>query len=170
MSYPALRSRIVQVYGDIDDDVANRTTASLLILASEDPAAPINLCIDSPGGSVPAGMAIHDTMKLVEAPVATWVMGMAAGMAQVLLTAGAPGARFALPQTRIVLTRISSGRGAAETLARWRREIMELTATATGQPVERVVADTDQARQFSAHEAVEYGLVDRVVPSFPAPG
>jgi ATP-dependent Clp protease protease subunit len=169
------RARVVLLYGDIDDDMANRAISEMLLLASEDPTANISLLVNSPGGSVSAGMAIYDTMKLVEAPVATWAMGMAAGMAQVLLTAGAPGERFALPQARIALMRLSAPAGEqptgtavpAKTFARWRRQIMQLTAAATGQPVEQVIADSEQERQFSAHEAVEYGLVDHVVPPPP---
>jgi ATP-dependent Clp protease, protease subunit len=162
-------NRIILLNGEIDDDVANQITAELLLLTEKDPTAGITLYLNSSGGSMSAGMAIHDTMKLVAARVATWAVGMTAGAAQVLLSAGAPGERYALPQARIGLTRITSESAGLMTseralvLARWRREIANLTAEATGQPLARVTADIERERQFSAYEAVEYGLVDQVV-------
>jgi ATP-dependent Clp protease protease subunit len=162
------RGRTIVLSGDIDDDQANRVTASLLLLAADDPAAEIAIHIDSPGGSLSAGMAIHDTMNLIEPPVATWAVGMVAGMAQVLLTAGAPGRRYALPHARIHLLRATAdGDGAPAnpavrrmTLTRWFWEMTVLTAEATGQLPAQVHADAARHRVFTAPEAAAYGLVD----------
>lgn len=165
------RIRIIVLSGDIDDDEANRVTAKLLLFAADDPAEEITLYLDSPGGSVTAGMAIHDTMKMIEPPVATWAVGTVAGMAQVLLTAGTPGRRYALPHARIHLLRITADEHKAPfdpavkdlMLARWLWEMTVLTAEATGQPVTQVNADAERQRVFTAHEAVAYGLIDQVV-------
>jgi ATP-dependent Clp protease protease subunit len=160
------QDRIIVLNGEIDDDVANRIVAELLLFTEKDPTAGITFYLNSSGGSMSAGMAIHDTMKLVAAPVATWAFGLTAGMAQVLLSAGAPGERYALPRARIQLTRITAVETTSDTtlvLASWRREIATLTAEATGQPLAQVTADIERERQFSAYEAVEYGLVDQVV-------
>ena len=159
------------VRGDIDDGQANRIMARLMLFAADDPRTEIALHIDSPGGSVAAGMAIHDTMAMVEPPVATWAVGTVAGMAQVLLTAGTRGRRYALPHARIHLTGITAGHGrtppdlavTGPVLAEWYREMMTLTANATGQSVEQVTADAERRRVFTAHAAVAYGLVDHVV-------
>ncbi|MFI7676107.1 ClpP family protease [Actinophytocola sp. NPDC049390] len=165
------RNRIIMVRGEIDDDMANRVTAELLLLADADPAAEITLHIASPGGMVTAGMAIHDTMALIEPPVATYAVGTVGGTAQVLLTAGTPGRRYALPHVRIHLVRITAGERTAPVdpaeqdliLTRWHWEMTMLTAEATGQPVEQVNLDAERHRVFTAHEAVAYGLVDHVV-------
>lgn len=164
------RRRIV-LNGDIDDDQANRVMASLLLLAADDPTAEIALHIDSPGGSVSAGMAIHDTMDLIEPPVATWAVGVVAGMAQVLLTAGTPGRRYALPHARIHLLRVTADGDNARAnpamrstmLTRVLWEMTVLTAEATGQLPAQVHADAARHREFTADEAVAYGLVDKVV-------
>ncbi len=171
-----LDHRIVVLGQQVDDEVANRVCAQMLLLAAEDPAADIALHINSPGGSVTAGMAVLDTMELVECDVATFAVGMAASMGQFLLTAGAPGKRHALPRASVLMHQPSSGVGGAESdiviqserLARLKREMAEITARHTGQPVERIVADFDRDRWFTAEEARDYGLVDHVIGRLPA--
>lgn len=166
-----LRERIVFLGSEVDDEIANRITAQLLLLAAEDPEKDIVFYINSPGGSVTAGMAIYDTMMLVEPDVQTWAMGMAASMGQFLLSSGTPGKRYALPHARIMMHQPSGGIGGsasdiairAEVLGRWKREMAELTAEQTGQTVDRITADADRDRWFTAEEAREYGFVDHVV-------
>jgi ATP-dependent Clp protease, protease subunit len=168
--------RIVYLTGEVDDDVAHRVTSELLLLAADEPGREITFYINSPGGSVTAGMAIYDTMQLISADVATWAVGFAASMGQFLLTAGTPGKRYALPHARIMLHQPSAGLGGTATdvairagvFAAMKREIAELTARHTGRSVETVTADADRDRWFSAAEAQEYGLVDHVAePSGP---
>jgi ATP-dependent Clp protease protease subunit len=161
------RERVIVLDGEIDDETVNRVTAQMLILAEKDPKADISLYINSTGGSVTAGFAIYDTIKLIEPDVSTWAIGLASGMAQLLLSAGAPEKRYALPHARILLKSISSP-GAktvehADILAKWTEEITSVIAGETNQPVEQVRADSNQARRFSAREAHDYGLVDHVV-------
>jgi ATP-dependent Clp protease protease subunit len=166
-----LRERIVFLGSEVDDEIANRITAQLLLLAAEDPEKDIVFYINSPGGSVTAGMAIYDTMMLVEPDVQTWAMGMAASMGQFLLSSGAPGKRYALPHARIMMHQPSGGIGGsasdiairAEVLGRWKLEMAELTAEQTGQTVERITIDADRDRWFTAEEARVYGFVDHVV-------
>jgi ATP-dependent Clp protease protease subunit len=166
-----LRERIVFLGSEVDDDIANRITAQLLLLAAEDPEKEITFYINSPGGSVTAGMAIYDTMQLIEPDVATWAMGMAASMGQFLLSSGTPGKRYALPHARIMMHQPSGGVGGtasdiairAEILGKWKLEMARLTAEQTGQTVERITADADRDRWFTADEAREYGFVDHVV-------
>jgi ATP-dependent Clp protease protease subunit len=166
-----LRERIVFLGSEVDDEIANRITAQLLLLAAEDPEKDIVFYINSPGGSVTAGMAIYDTMMLVEPDVQTWAMGMAASMGQFLLSSGSPGKRYALPHARIMMHQPSGGIGGsasdiairAEVLGRWKLEMAELTAEQTGQTVERITIDADRDRWFTAEEAREYGFVDHVV-------
>lgn len=166
-----LRERIVFLGSEVDDDVANRITAQLLLLSAEDPAQDITFYINSPGGSVTAGMAIYDTMQLIDADVSTWALGLAASMGQFLLSSGTPGKRYALPHTRIVMHQPSSGIGGtasdiairADMLTKMKRQIAELTAEQTGQTVDRIMNDADRDRWFTAEEAREYGFVDRVV-------
>jgi ATP-dependent Clp protease protease subunit len=166
-----LRERIVFLGSEVDDEIANRITAQLLLLAAEDPEKDIVFYINSPGGSVTAGMAIYDTMMLVEPDVQTWAMGMAASMGQFLLSSGSPGKRYALPHARIMMHQPSGGIGGsasdiairAEVLGRWKLEMAQLTAEQTGQTVERITADADRDRWFTAEEAREYGFVDHVV-------
>jgi ATP-dependent Clp protease, protease subunit len=166
-----LDRRIVVLGQEVDDEIANRVCAQLLLLAAEDPGADIAFHINSPGGSVTAGMAILDTMELVECDVATYAVGMAASMGQFLLSAGARGKRYALPHASVLMHQPSSGVGGTESdiviqserLARLKREMAELTAAHTGQPVERIVADFDRDRWFTAVEARDYGLVDHVI-------
>jgi ATP-dependent Clp protease, protease subunit len=166
-----LRERIVFLGSEVDDEIANRITAQLLLLAAEDPEKDIVFYINSPGGSVTAGMAIYDTMMLIEPDVQTWAMGMAASMGQFLLSSGKPGKRYALPHARIMMHQPSGGIGGsasdiairAEVLGRWKLEMAQLTAEQTGQTVERVTADADRDRWFTAEEAREYGFIDHVV-------
>ncbi|RZQ65053.1 ClpP family protease [Amycolatopsis suaedae] len=161
-----LKRRIVLVSGDIDDDLANRVTAQLLLLADDDPVSDITMYVNSNGGSVTAGMAIVDTMRLVRPDVATTVMGLAAGMAQVVATAGAPGKRTALRRAKLLLMRPSGqpdsdvGR---EVMLRWADELYRITAEASGRPVERVRSDSERGSWFTARRAKTYGLVDHVV-------
>ena len=168
-----LADRIIFIGTPVDDQVANVVMAQLLHLDSEDPERDINLYINSPGGSVYAGMAIYDTMQYVNADVATTALGMAASMGSFLLTAGAKGKRSALPNARILLHQphIGGGPGGqvsdveihARELVRTKRRMNELYAEMTGQPVEKIERDTDRDYMLGPEEAVEYGVIDRVV-------
>jgi ATP-dependent Clp protease protease subunit len=166
-----LRERIIVLGQEVDDGVANRVIAQLLLLAAEDPGNDITLYINSPGGSVSAGLAIYDTMTAIAPDVATVATGLAASMGQFLLTGGAPGKRAALAHAEIMMHQPSGGVGGvqsdirirADMLTRLKRQIVEITAAHTGQPVERVEADADRDRWFNPQQAVEYGLVDRVL-------
>ncbi|MGM1057834.1 ATP-dependent Clp protease proteolytic subunit [Saccharothrix sp. Mg75] len=166
-----LRERIIVLGSQVEEGIANQITAQLLLLAAEDPEKDITLYINSPGGSVTAGMAIFDTMQLIEPDVATYAMGLAASMGQFLLSAGTPGKRHALPHARILMHQPSAGVGGtaadiaiqADMLTRTKREMAELIAQHTGQPVERIIADSDRDRWFTAQEALEYGFVDKVI-------
>ncbi|MHA6617223.1 ATP-dependent Clp protease proteolytic subunit [Pseudonocardia sp. DLS-67] len=166
-----LEERIVFLGREVDDEIANRISAQLLLLAAQDPDRDITMYINSPGGSVTAGMAIYDTMRLVRPDVATWAIGFAASMGQFLLTAGAPGKRHALPHARILMHQPSAGIGGAATdiairagvYAQMKREIAEITAGHTGQSVETITADSDRDHWFTAAEAQAYGLVDHVI-------
>jgi ATP-dependent Clp protease, protease subunit len=166
-----LRERIVFLGSEVDDEIANRITAQLLLLAAEDPERDITFYINSPGGSVTAGMAIYDTMQLVEPDVQTWAMGLAASMGQFLLSSGTPGKRYALPHARIMMHQPSAGIGGtasdiairAEVYAKWKLEMAQITAEQTGQPLEKVTADADRDAWFTADEAREYGFIDHVV-------
>lgn len=166
-----LRSRIVFLGSEVDDDVANRITGQLLLLAAEDPEKDITFYINSPGGSVTAGMAIYDTMQLIQPDVATWGLGFVASMGQFLLSSGGVGKRYALPNTRIVMHQPSGGVGGtatdiairAEVLGQMKRRMAELTAAQTGQSVDRITADADRDRWFTAEEALDYGFIDKIV-------
>ncbi|WP_030479395.1 ATP-dependent Clp protease proteolytic subunit [Lentzea albidocapillata] len=166
-----LRERIIVLGSQVEEGIANQITAQLLLLAAEDPEKDITLYINSPGGSVTAGMAIFDTMQLIQPDVATYAMGLAASMGQFLLSAGAPGKRHALPHARILMHQPSAGVGGtaadiaiqADMLTRTKREMAELIAEHTGQTLETVTRDSDRDRWFTAQEALEYGFVDRVV-------
>ena len=168
-----LADRIIFIGTPVDDQVANVVMAQLLHLDSEEPEQDINLYINSPGGSVYAGMAIYDTMQFVNADVATTALGMAASMGSFLLTAGAKGKRSALPNARILLHQphIGGGLGGqvsdveihARELVRTKRRMNELYAEMTGQPVEKIERDTDRDYMLGPEEAVEYGVIDRVV-------
>ncbi len=166
-----LRERIIFLGTQVDDDIANKLCAQILLLSAEDPNRDISLYINSPGGSVTAGMAIYDTMKFVECDVATFAMGLAASMGQFLLSAGTHGKRYALPHARIMMHQPSAGIGGtasdiaimAEQFAHTKREMAELIAEHTGQTVEQITKDSDRDRWFTAQQALEYGFVDHVV-------
>ncbi len=166
-----LNDRIVILGSEVDDDIANLITAQILYLEGQDPDADIWLYINSPGGSVTAGMAIYDTMQFVSSDVATICMGLAASMGQFLLCAGAPGKRFALPHARIMMHQPLGGfRGQAsdiaiqaEQLAYVKRLMAERIADHTGQPVERIQEDSERDRWFTAEQAKEYGMIDNVI-------
>jgi ATP-dependent Clp protease, protease subunit len=166
-----LHQRIIVLGQQVDDDIANRICAELLLLSAEDPHRDISLYVNSPGGSVSAGLAIYDTMRLIPNDVATLAMGLAASMGQFLLTAGAPGKRYALPNSRILLHQGSAGIGGtavdieiqAENLEHMKNVMMRITAEHTGQPVERVEHDALRDRWFTAEEARAYGFVDHVL-------
>jgi ATP-dependent Clp protease protease subunit len=166
-----LYQRIVVLGSEVDDPVANRICAQLLLLSAEDARADISLYINSPGGSVSAGLAIYDTMQLIPNPVSTLAMGLAASMGQFLLCAGAPGKRYSLPHARIMMHQPSAGIGGsavdiaiqAENLDYMKSLLHRLTAEHTGQRVETIVADADRDRWFTATQAKDYGMVDHVV-------
>ncbi|MHB8341337.1 MAG: ATP-dependent Clp protease proteolytic subunit [Mycobacteriales bacterium] len=166
-----LRERIIFLGSVVEDQIANTICAQLLLLAAEDPRRDISLYINSPGGSVTAGMAIYDTMQFVANEVVTVGLGLAASMGQFLLCAGTPGKRFALPHTRIMMHQPSGGIGGtasdiaiqAEQMLYTKRTMQELIALHTRQTVEQVERDSDRDRWFTAEEARDYGLVDHVV-------
>ena len=168
-----LRHRIIFLGQQVDDDIANRICAELVLLASEDEKRDISLYINSPGGSVYAGMAIYDVMQYVPNDIATYAMGMAASMGQFLLTAGAPGTRYALPHAQILMHQPSGGNGGtasdiriqAEQMLYIKRTLFERTAYHTGQPIEQIEKDADRDRWFTAEEAMEYGFGDQVIRS-----
>lgn len=168
-----LKERIIWLGDQVDDEIANKLCGQMLLLAAEDPEADISLYINSPGGSVTAGMAIYDTMQFVPCDVATYGMGLAASMGQFLLSAGARGKRYALPHARIMMHQPSAGIGGtaaditiqAEQFAQTKKEMARLISEHTGQPLERIVEDSDRDRWFTAAEAKEYGFVDHVVTS-----
>lgn len=171
-----LKDRIVFITGEIDDTMANLVIAQLLFLESEDPDKDIHLYINSPGGSVSAGLAIYDTMQYIKPDVSTICMGMAASMASVLLAAGAPGKRFALPYSRVMIHQPLGGvQGQASEIEITAREILRLRdemngilASHTGQTKEKIAQDTDRDNYMSSQQAKEYGLIDEVVSRKPA--
>src|SRR5579875_2482650 len=166
-----LRERIVFLGTQVDDPSANLICAQLLLLAAEDTEKDIHLYINSPGGSVTAGLAIYDTMQFVPCDVSTVCLGLAASMGQFLLCAGAPGKRFALPHSRILMHQPSGqaqGQAAdiaiqAEQIIYLKRMMAERIAYHTGQSVERIEADSDRDRWFTAEEAKDYGFIDQVI-------
>ena len=168
-----LRERIIFLGTQVDDEIANKLCAQILLLSAEDPERDISLYINSPGGSVTAGMAIFDTMQFAPCDVATYGMGLAASMGQFLLSAGAPGKRYALPHARIMMHQPSAGVGGtasdiaiqAEQFGEVKKEMAALIAEHTGQSVETIRKDSDRDRWFKAQEAKEYGLVDHVISS-----
>lgn len=168
-----LKERIIWLGGEVRDDNANAICAQLLLLAAEDPERDIYLYINSPGGSVTAGMAIYDTMQYVKPDVVTVGMGLAASMGQFLLTAGAPGKRYITPHTRVLLHQPLGGAGGSATDIRinadlilgMKKELAQITASRTGKSVEQVEADGDRDQWFTAQEALEYGFVDQVIDS-----
>lgn len=170
-----LKDRIVFLGGAVTDDVANLITAQLLFLESEDPEREINMYINSPGGSVTAGLAIYDTMQFVKPPVSTLCVGHAASMGALLLAAGAKGRRYALPHSRILIHQVSGGfEGQASDIEIHAREALRLReilndilAHHTGQLAKKVEKDTDRDNFMSAAQAVEYGLIDEVIAGRP---
>ncbi len=168
-----LRHRIIFLGSQVDDDLANRICAELVLLAAEDPKRDISIYINSPGGSVSAGLAIYDMMQYVPNDVATYAMGLAASMGQFLLCAGAKGKRYAMPHAQVMLHQPHGGIGGtasdikiqAEQILYLKRILAERTAMHTGQSVEQVEADSDRDRWFTAEQAKEYGFVDHVVRS-----
>ncbi|HYL59675.1 MAG TPA: ATP-dependent Clp endopeptidase proteolytic subunit ClpP [Candidatus Acidoferrales bacterium] len=170
-----LKDRIVFMGGTVTDDVANLITAQLLFLESEDPEREINMYINSPGGSVTAGLAIYDTMQFVKPPVSTLCVGQAASMGALLLAAGAKGRRYALPHSRILIHQVSGGfEGQASDIEIHAREALRLReilndilAHHTGQHAKKVEKDTDRDNFMSAAQAVEYGLIDEVIAGRP---
>ena len=168
-----LRDRIIFLGSVVEDEMANAICAQLLLLAAEDPDKDIFLYINSPGGSVSAGMAIYDTMQYVKNDVATVAMGLAASMGQFLLCAGAAGKRYALPHARIMMHQPSGGIGGtasdikiqAEQMLYTKKTMAELIAMHTGQSVQQIEEDSDRDRWFAADDAKDYGFVDHVVRS-----
>ncbi len=166
-----LKERIIFIGSAIDQNTANTVCAQLILLEAEDPERDISLYINSPGGSVTDGLAIYDTMQYVRPDVSTICVGLAASMGQFLLCAGAPGKRFALPHSRILMHQPSGamqGQAAdiaiqAEQIVYLKRMMAERIAFHTGQPVERIEADSDRDRWFTAEEAREYGFIDHVI-------
>jgi ATP-dependent Clp protease protease subunit len=165
-----LRDRVVFLVGPVNDQTANLVVAQLLFLESENPDKDISLYINSPGGSVYSGMAIYDTMQFVKPDVSTICVGMAASMGAFLLSAGAKGKRYALPNSRIMIHQPSSGaQGQASDIAIAAREILDvrtrlnrILSDRTGQPIERIEKDTDRDNFMSAEDAVSYGIIDRI--------
>ncbi|HKN14903.1 MAG TPA: ATP-dependent Clp endopeptidase proteolytic subunit ClpP [Candidatus Binatus sp.] len=170
-----LKDRIVFLGGSVTDDLANLVTAQLLFLESEDPEREINMYINSPGGSVTAGLAIYDTMQFVKPPVSTLCVGQAASMGSLLLAAGAKGRRYALPHSRILIHQVSGGfEGQASDIEIHAREALRLReilndilAHHTGQNSKKIEKDTDRDNFMSAAQAVEYGLIDEVISGRP---
>jgi ATP-dependent Clp protease, protease subunit len=168
-----LRERIIFLGSVVEDSMANAICAQLLLLAADDPNKDIWLYINSPGGSVSAGMAIYDTMQFVKNDVATVAMGMAASMGQFLLCAGAAGKRYATPHARVMMHQPSGGLGGtasdikiqAEQMLHTKKQMAELIAQHTGQTVEQIEADSDRDRWFTADQAKDYGMVDQVAAS-----
>jgi ATP-dependent Clp protease protease subunit len=166
-----LQKRIVFLGQEVDDDISNRICSELLLLSAEDPHRDIYLYINSPGGSVTAGMAIYGMMQYIPNDIATVAMGFAASMGQFLLCAGTAGKRYALPYTQVVMHQPHGGVGGtatdvkilAEQMLHTKRTLAERIAFHTGQPVEQIERDSDRDRWFTAEEAKEYGFIDHVV-------
>ncbi len=167
-----LKDRIVFLGGEIDDDLANVIVAQLLFLEMEDPDQDISLYINSPGGSVTAGMAIYDTMRYLKCEVSTLCIGMAASMGAFLLAAGAKGKRKALPNAEVMIHQPSGGaRGQATDIAIQAEQIMKtkqkmskMLSEMTGQPIETIAKDVERDNYMSAEEALKYGLIDEIIP------
>ena len=166
-----LKDRIIFMQGVVQDEMANLVVAQMLYLQFEDPKRDIHLYINSPGGSVSAGMAIYDTMQFVTCDVATYCIGQAASMGAVLLTAGAPGKRHALPNARVMIHQPLAGmEGTAEEIMIHAKEFKKVKAKLnqilikhTGHPLDKIEQDTDRDRFMASDEALEYGLIDRVI-------
>lgn len=170
-----LKDRIIFLGTAIDDQVANSIVAQLLFLASEDPDKDISLYINSPGGSITAGMAIYDTMQYIKPHVSTICIGLAASMGSFLLTAGEKGKRFALPNAEVMIHQPLGGTQGqasdiqihAKRIIKMREHLNQILADRTGQPLERIEKDTDRDNFMSAEDAKEYGLIDQVITSTP---
>ena len=168
-----LKERIIWLGSEVRDDNANAICAQMLLLDAEDPNRDIYLYINSPGGSVTAGMAIYDTMQYVKPDVVTVATGLAASMGQFLLSAGAKGKRYITPHARVLMHQPSGGAGGSATDIRinadliiaMKHELAEITATHTGHSIEQILADSDRDHWFSAAEALDYGFVDHIVSS-----
>ncbi|MFI9486835.1 ClpP family protease [Promicromonospora sp. NPDC052451] len=166
-----LHQRIVLIGSEIDDAVANRVTAQLLLLSAEDQAADISVYINSPGGSIGAGLAVYDTMKLLPNAVSTVAVGFAGSMGQFLLASGTHGKRYALPHARIMMHQPAGGVGGttsdvvvqAENIRHVKDVVTRLQAEHTGQTVETIAADSERDRWFTAEQALAYGMIDRIV-------
>ena len=173
-----LKDRIIFLGTQVNDEMANAIVAQMLFLQSDDPKADIHLYVNSPGGSISAGMAIYDTMQFVTCDVATYCIGQAASMGAVLLTAGTPGKRFALPNARIMIHQPLAGmQGTAEEIMihakefrRIKQKMNEILIKHTGHPLDKIEKDTDRDRFMSAEEACEYRLVDKVIERMPNVG
>ncbi len=171
-----LKDRIVFISGPIEDETANLVIAQLLFLEAEDPDKDIHLYINSPGGSVSAGMAIYDTMQYIKPDVSTICIGMAASMASVLLAAGSKGKRFALPYSRVMIHQpLGGAQGQATEIAihakeilRIREQLNQVLAKHTGQTPEKIAADTERDHYLTSQEAVAYGLIDGVLERHPS--
>lgn len=171
-----LKDRIIFLGSQVNDEVANVLVAQMLHLQSEDPNADIHLYVNSPGGSVTAGLAIYDTMQFISCNVATYCIGQAASMGAVLLAAGAKGKRFCLPNARIMIHQPLAGmQGTAEEILihatefkKTKRKLNEILMKHSGQSLDAIEKDTDRDRFMSAEEGVTYGLVDQVIASMPA--
>lgn len=172
-----LKDRIIFLGSQVNDEVANVLVAQMLHLQSEDPKADVHLYINSPGGSVTAGLAIYDTMQFISCDVATFCIGQAASMGAVLLAAGTKGKRFSLPNSRIMIHQPLAGmQGTAEEILihatefrKTKRKLNEILMKHTGQTLEAIEKDTDRDRFMSAEEGVAYGLVDQVISTMPKP-
>ena len=171
MTARLLHQRIIVLGQEVDDPIANRLCGQLLLLSAEDPRAPISLYINSPGGSVSAGLAIYDTMRLIPNEVSTLALGLAGSMAQFLLSAGTPGKRYCLPHAQILMHQGSAGFGGtaadveiyADQLERIGALLLRLTAEHTGQPYATVELDSRRDRWFTAEQARDYGLIDHIL-------
>lgn len=169
-----LKDRIVFLGSEVNDQVANAVVAQLLFLAADDAEKDISLYVNSPGGSTVAGMAIVDTMNFIKPDVSTICVGMAASMGAIILTSGAPGKRFALPNSEIMIHQPWGGAQGqatdikirADWIIKTRRQLNEIIAKTSGQPFEKVERDTDRDYFMSAQEAKEYGIVDKVIQRF----
>jgi ATP-dependent Clp protease protease subunit len=168
-----LKERIIWLGSEVRDDNANAICAQMMLLAAEDPDKDIYLYINSPGGSITAGMAIYDTMQFIQPDVATVAMGMAASMGQFLLSSGAKGKRYATPHARVMMHQPSGGIGGtatdvrinAQLIMHMKQVLSELTAEQTGKSLEQILKDNDRDSWFTAPEALDYGFIDKVVAS-----
>ena len=166
-----LKERVIFLVGEVNDQTANLVVAQLLFLESENPDKDISLYINSPGGSVSAGMAIYDTMQFIKPDVSTLCMGMAASMGAFLLSSGTKGKRFSLPNSRVMIHQPLGGAQGQATdieihareILRLRKDLNQILSENTGQPLEKIERDTERDYFMAAHEAKEYGLVDRVI-------